>query len=140
MGEPDPTQFVKKLGLSLTADGRTVGLQFVRENGTVAHLQFKYEDLPNVALHIENAMGKAYDRQVANLKGVDPRRMYQVKPRKVREIQGGTATGGIPVITVVLDTGLRLDLALDQTSLSELIPWLKKLLENSREAAAPKPN
>ena len=140
MAEPDPTQFVRKLGLSLTEDGRAVGLEFVRENGTVAHLQFRYEDLPNLALHIEDAMGKAHYQQVASLKGADPRLIYQVRPRKVTSIQGGTATGGIPVVTVVLDTGLRLDLALDKTLLAELIPWLKRLLEDSRQAATPKRN
>jgi hypothetical protein len=72
----------------------------------------------------EQAAGQAWELQKQALGGSDPRLAYRVNARSVQRFQGAYSTDGKPLMTVVLTTGLRLDLAVPLDDIPQLIEWL----------------
>jgi len=123
----DPTQFVTAVGASLSPDGKTSVLQFKLANGKTAHVLFPTEGASSIMLNIERALGTLYEKQRKLLKGEDPRAFFAIGAKRVSKIQGAVATTGDPVVSFVLDSGVRLDFALGQAAIPELIAWLEEL-------------
>jgi hypothetical protein len=115
----DPNAFVEQVGYDFSEDGLTIDLRFRRANGAIARLKFKHEDLPEIILHMENAVGIANDRRTEVLRHSAP-----VKVRKVKGIQR-SMDYKTPVITLCFDTGLRVDAAFEDHQISEFIAWLQ---------------
>jgi len=131
------SQFLDKIGFAFAENGRLVELQFMRKNGNVVHLPCEFADLATLTLRIEQAAGQAWELQRHSLGGTDPRLMHPVTARKVARLQGAYSTDRKPLMTVVLTTGLRLDLFLPEDDIPELIAWLE---EFERSRSKPKPS
>lgn len=122
----DPKQFVQSIGAALSEDGRTAQLQVLRANGQTAYLDFPAEATASILLTIEQALAKVFELQRARLAGHDPRTFYALGAKRAKSFQGAVATDGTPVLSIVLDSGLRMDIALPETAIPELIKWLRE--------------
>jgi hypothetical protein len=137
----DPGQMVRGVQGGLGEDGKTGGLQFKRANGTTTNLQFPMEQAAGLLLGIEQQLGQMFERQRQMMpKGIDPRAWFPMSAKRVSNIQGAVGKDGTPVLSLVLSTGVRLDLALDQKSVRDLAAWLETLAEESQkvQSAAPR--
>jgi hypothetical protein len=129
----DPTQFVTAVAAKLSPDGKTSVLVFKLANGKENYVQFPTGESASLMLNLEQALGTLFEQQRKLLKGADPRELFAVGAKRVSKIQGAVSTTGDPVVSFVLDTGVRLDFALGQTALPELIAWLKELEAVAKE-------
>jgi hypothetical protein len=120
-------RFVKELTFGFADSGRTVELRFKRANGNVAYIPCAYENLAKIVFEIQEAAGQAWGHQRAALGGHDPRTAYPISAMLVDHFQGATATNGQFVISVVLKSGLRLELSADGDAIQDLIDWLEEL-------------
>jgi hypothetical protein len=130
-------QFLDKIGCAFTENGRVVELQFMRKNGSVVHLLCEFADLATLTLRIGQAAGQAWELQRQALGGTDPRLMHPVTTQRVASFQGAYSVDRKPLLTVVLTTGLRLNLSLPEDGIPELIAWLE---EFERSRTKPKPS
>src|SRR5215472_9963485 len=96
----DPSRLLQGLSFGFTEDGRLIDLRFQRADGTTAYVQCPFDQMANVVLSLERAVGNAHELQVASLKGTDPRAVYPIRPRKLINIQGGAAKGNLAVMTL----------------------------------------
>jgi len=128
----DQSQLLQSVKASLSEDGQTSELQFLRKNGKTAHVQFSTANAAGVMLNIEMALGSLLESQKQMLKGRDPRAFFAMAPKHVTKLQGGMAQG-LPVLSLVLETGLRLDFRLPAEQIRELIEWLETLEDQSRK-------
>jgi hypothetical protein len=135
----DRSQFLDQIGFGFAEDGQIIELRLMRKNGTVAHILCNYPDLANLALRIEQVAGQAWQLQSQALGGTDPRLAHPVTARKVVRLQGAYSIDRKPLLTVVLSTGLRLDLSLPEDGIPELIAWLEEF-EQSRSKPKPSRN
>lgn len=131
----DLSQFLETVGASLSQDGQIAELQFKRKNGQVAHIQFPAAAAASIVLNIEGALGTIFEKQRAMLKGEDPRTFFGLGAKQVASIQGAVAKG-VPVVSFVLKSNLRLDFALDRKLIRELIVWLQELETSLDKPAA----
>jgi hypothetical protein len=136
----DPNQYVRQMDYQITTDGRTVALNFRLANESKVDLQFAYESLSGVVRAIEEAMGRAFEQQREDMRGMDPRLMYPISARQVTKIEGGFAIDGRTIITFVFRTGSRMDIGLDEIALQQLTRWVNQLQENSIRGRTPKLN
>lgn len=134
MVEPpvDPPQFLKAFGAALSGDGRVAELQCARVDGRVVRLHFRPEEAGAMLLGIEGALAKVAAAHRKLLQGLDPRNVFPVTAKSVSRIQGGIASDGTPIVSLLLNDGLRLDFSLGRAPLSDLIAWLKSLETASR--------
>lgn len=134
MVEPpvDPSQFLNAFGAALSGDGRVAELQCARVDGCVIRLHFRPEEAGAVLLGIEAALAKVAAAQRMLLQGSDPRDAFPVTAKSVTRLQGGIASDGTPIVSLVLSDGLRLDFSLGRVPLSGMIAWLKTLETASR--------
>jgi hypothetical protein len=109
----------------VSEDGRIIALRFRRTDEAVTQLKFKSEDLPDIILHMENAVGIASDVQKNSLAND----LEQSKVRTVERIQRRMTDESVPVISLFFNTGLRVDAAFNQHQLSEFINWLQTFQE-----------
>jgi hypothetical protein len=126
-GPVDSNQFVMSVGATLSPDGQVAQINVARANGETVELPFPVAAAGSIVLTIEEALGTMFERQRSRLKGQDPQAVYPIGAKKIQKIQGSIAQGGIPVLSLALVTGLRLDFSLDQTAIPDLIGWLQGL-------------
>jgi hypothetical protein len=126
-------QFLDKIGFAFAENGRVIEIQFMRKNGSVVHLPCEFSTL---VLRIGQAAGQAWELQRQALGGTDPRLMHPVTTQRVASFQGASVDRK-PLLTVVLATGLRLNLSLPEDGIPELIAWLE---EFERSRTKPKPS
>jgi hypothetical protein len=131
------SQFLDQIGFAFAEDGRIIEIQLKRKNGSVVYLPCNFPDLATLVLRIEQAAGQAWELQRQALGGTDPRLMHPVTARKVARLQGAYSVDRKPLMTVVLTTGLRLELSLPENDIPELIAWLE---EFERSRSKPKPS
>jgi hypothetical protein len=124
---PESEPFVTRVVPRLTRDGKIGELAVHRKNGTTAYLHFPMEDAGAFALGVEHAVGALIGRQRKLIKGADPRLFFAMKPRRAR-LQGGRADGK-PVLSITLETGARLDVAVKESDIAALVAWLERLAE-----------
>lgn len=129
----DSHQFLKAFGAALSGDGRVAELQCVRVDDRIVRLHFPPEEAGAMLLGIEGALAKVAAAHRKLLQGLDPRNVFPVTAKSVSRIQGGIASNGTPIISLMLNDGLRLDFSLGQVPLSGLIAWLRTL-ETARRA------
>jgi hypothetical protein len=134
----DRSQFFDKIGFGFANDGRTVELRFVRKNGKTAYVPCEYGDLASLILKIGSAAGQAFELQTQAL-GADPRLINPIRTQAVDRLQGASSIDGKPLITAVLKSGLRLELAIPEDQIPELIEWLETL-ESSLSTPRPQRN
>jgi hypothetical protein len=128
------SQFVTNVAAGLSEDGHVAQLQFVRASGVSAYIQFPAAETASLLLSIEKALGEVFSLQRSLLKGQDPRTFFTIGAKRVSAIQGAVSTDGIPVLSIVLEQGVRLDLSLEGISIPELIEWLVGLNEASTQS------
>ena len=140
-----PDHFVTSVDADISEDGQVAELQFVRKNGKTTYIQFPTPVTTEIMINIEQALGALFEKQQAKLKGRDAKTSFANGPRHVVAIQGAVAQKA-PVLTFVLESGVRLDFRLEKEALSDLILWLRELAglmqkppERSHEPSQSKP-
>lgn len=126
----DQSEFVQAVRAALSLDGTVAQLEFIRANGTQAHVHFPMALTTEVVLNIEKALGILFEKQRERLQGSDPRGSYPFKPKRVTAFQGAVADG-VPILSFVLEGNLRLDIALDGVKIRKLVDWLEGIAEDS---------
>jgi hypothetical protein len=134
----DRSQFFDQIGFGFADDGRVVELRFKRKNGKVAYVPCNFSDLSALVLHIEKAAGQAWELQTQALGGTDPRLMQPIRVHAADRFQGARSTEGKPLISVVLKTGLRLELSIPEDDIPELILWLEELQASRSKPRRPR--
>lgn len=119
--------FLNQIGFGFADDGKIVEMRFLRRNGKTAYVPCEYADLSSLCLRIQQAAGQAWELQKQALGGVDPRLMNPIRAHGVERLQGAYSTDQKPLMTVVLKTGLRIELSIPEGDIPELIEWLKEL-------------
>jgi hypothetical protein len=71
--------------------------------------------------------------QRALLKGNDPRLFFQVGMKRVTKVQGAIGDDGTPLLSFVLQSGMRIDLGMPKDAIPNLISWLRELEALRRE-------
>jgi hypothetical protein len=122
-------EFVQTIAGALSVDGQIGVVRIVRANGQIVDLPFPMEEAAGILLNIERVLGVLFEQQRVLLKGEDPRKFFRVGSKQVTKFQGAADRDGNPVLSVVLDTGVRLDFSLKGMSIPDLIAWLKTLDE-----------
>jgi hypothetical protein len=120
----DSGMLVSAVGAALSEDGKIAQLQFQRENGKIAYIDFLAAGAGPMLLNIEEALAKVFEMQRARLKGQDPRTFFAVGSKRVKALKPAIAAGH-PILSLELESGMRLDFALPENSLPELIGWLQ---------------
>jgi hypothetical protein len=138
-GPVDSNQFIMSIGATLSTNGQIAQINVVRANGETVQLPFPVAAAGPIMLTIEKALGTLFEQQRSRLKGQDPRVIFPIASRQVQRIQGAFARDGRPVLSLVLTTGLRMDFALDQNTIPELITWLQALVAARQTPQRPLP-
>src|SRR5579863_5866119 len=110
----DPGQYVKEFGAAISQDGLVSELQIKRANGSVAHLQFPTENAGALMMSVEQSIATLFEAQRKILGGKDPRTSFPMAAKRIAKFQGAASTDGTPIMSLVLESGLRLDFALSQ--------------------------
>ncbi len=131
----DTGQYVNEFTAAISKDGNISELQVKRANGSVAHLQFPTEHAGAVMMGIEQAIATLFEAQRKMLGGNDPRTHFPMAAKRITKFQGAMATDGTPLMSLVLDTGFRLDFVLPPAVIHDLIDWLQRLEAASIGAA-----
>jgi hypothetical protein len=132
----DRSTFLDQIGFGFAEDGTFVELHLIRKNGKTAYVPIEFGDLANVVLRIEQAAGQAWELQKKAL-SVDPRLVHPITVSLVDSLQGAYSTSGEPIITVVLKTGLRIDLGMPWEDIPPLIEWLEELTASRLQGKQP---
>ena len=133
----DRSTFLDQIGFGFAEDGRIVELHLIRKNGKTAYVPVEFDDLSNVVLRIQQAVGQAWELQKQTLGGVDPRLVHPITVSLVDSLQGAYSTSGEPIMTVVLKTGLRIDLGVQLEDIPALIEWLEELTASHLKGEQP---
>jgi hypothetical protein len=133
----DRSTFLDQIGFGFAEDGRIVELHLIRKNGKTAYVPVEFGDLSNVVLRIQQAVGQAWELQKQALGGVDPRLVHPITVSLVDSLQGAYSTSGEPIMTVVLKTGLRIDLEVQLEDIPALIEWLEELTASHSKGEQP---
>jgi hypothetical protein len=123
----DRSKFLDQIGFGFPEDGKVVEVRLIRKNGKVALVPVEFGDLSNLVLRIQQAAGQAWDLQTQALGGVDPRLVHPITASVVDSLQGAHSTSGEPIMSVVLRTGLRIELKVPLDDIPALIEWLEEL-------------
>jgi hypothetical protein len=134
----DPSQFIDQVSAAISEDGRTAELQIIRANGQTTYLQFPSEGAASVLLAMEQQLAKVFEMQRARIAGQDPRSFFPIGAKRVKKVQGAIGMGNIPVLSFELESGLRLDLAIDHSQIHSLIEWLEGLESDSLTPSPPR--
>jgi hypothetical protein len=126
-------QLIHSVGASLSEDGQLAELQFVRANGQIAYIQFPAAMAGPMFVNIEEALAKVFEMQRALLKGNDPRLFFQVGMKRVTKVHGAIGDDGTPLLSFVLQSGMRIDLGMPKDAIPNLISWLRELEALRRE-------
>ena len=139
-----PGDYVKSFGAmfarvelyraSISNDGQIACLRVARANGEVTEFPFFAHKTVLILHAVERALGQIFERQREKIGGHDPRTFFQIGARRIPTVQGGVATDGTPLVSLVSDKGVRSDFALAASAISGLIDLLRNL-----EALAKKP-
>ena len=133
----DRSTFLDQIGYGFAEDGRVVELHLIRKNGKTAYVPVEFGDLSNVVLRIQQAAGQAWELQKQALGGVDPRLMHPITASVVDSLQGAYSTAGDPIITVVLKTGLRINLELPLEDIPAVVESLEELTASRLQGKQP---
>jgi hypothetical protein len=133
----DRSKFLDQIGFGFPEDGKVVELRLIRKNGKVALVPVEFGDLSNLVLRIQQAAGQAWDLQTQALGGVDPRLVHPITVSVVDSLQGAYSTTGEPMMTVVLKSGLRIDLGLPLEDIPALIESLEQLTASRLQGKQP---
>ncbi len=123
--------FLKAVAAGLSEDGRTAQLQFLLDDDSTVTVPFPSHHAATAMLEIQSALGTVFEQQRALIKGQDPRTIFAIQPMHPEAIQGG-AVQGLPVLSFVLSSKVRLDFALPQNKLRDLIVLLEGLEHDLR--------
>jgi hypothetical protein len=140
MSDPKPVDrstFLDQMGFGFAEEGKIVELHLIRKNGEIAYVPVEFDDLSNVVLRIQQAAGQAWELQKQALGGVDPRLVHPITVSMVDSLQGAYSTSGEPIMTVVLKTGLRIDLQVPLEDFPALVEWLEELTESRLKGEQP---
>jgi hypothetical protein len=133
----DRSTFLDQIGFGFAEDGRVVELHLIRKNGKTAYVPVEFGDLSNVVIRIQQAAGQAWELQKQALGGVDPRLMHPITVSVVDSLQGAYSTAGDPIITVVLKTGLRINLELPLEDIPAVVESLEELTASRLQGKQP---
>ena len=133
----DRSTFLDQIGYGFAEDGRVVELHLIRKNGKTAYVRVEFGDLSNVVIRIQQAAGQAWELQKQALGGVDPRLMHPITVSVVDSLQGAYSTAGDPIITVVLKTGLRINLELPLEDIPAVVESLEELTASRLQGKQP---
>ena len=122
----DHSQFLTEIDAALSDDGSVAELRMQRANGQTVSLQFPVEAAATILLGIELQLGKVFEKQRDRLGGRDPRTFFAMGAMRAKSIQGALATDGTPLLSFVLESGLRIDFALPKMTISDLLDWLQE--------------
>ena len=140
MNDPKPldrSTFLDQMGFGFAEEGKIVELHLIRKNGEIAYVPVEFDDLSNVVLRIQQAAGQAWELQKQALGGIDPRLVHPITVSMVDSLQGAYSTSGEPIMTVVLKTGLRIDLQVPLEDFPALVEWLEELTESRLKGEQP---
>lgn len=118
---------IKKIDYAISPDGQTTLLRFHLTDGTIATIPLTCDDLSDATLKIGQAHRSAWEQQQKRLGGADPRQFYAFKPMKVVNWETAVSNDGTPLVSLILASGARLDLGLDQNSTSEFLQWADRI-------------
>jgi DNA polymerase I-like protein with 3'-5' exonuclease and polymerase domains len=121
-----PNHFVTSVDADISEDGQVAELQFVRKNGKTAYVQFPTPQAAEIMLNIEQALAALFEKQQTMLNGHNSKMSFGAEPKHVVAIQGAVVQKA-PVLSFVLESGVRLDFRLEKEALSDLIAWLREL-------------
>lgn len=133
----DRSQFLQKIGLGFAEDGNVVELRLMRRNGQIAYVPCEYDDLSRLCLQIQYAAQQSWELQKQALGGTDPRTMRPTRAHGVERVQGAISHDQKPLMTVALKTGLRIELAIPEDDIPELIEWLEELQSSLQRRKRP---
>jgi hypothetical protein len=119
-------------------DGSIVEFQFHRQDGSIAYVQLPTIRLATVFEKIQETAAMAYAQQRKVAGGADPRSMTPIHPMKVTRVQGAAAEGK-PILSLEINGSIRMDLALEDTQVAEMIEWLGQLRQIAR-VHSPRPH
>ena len=128
----EPKLFVKAVGGGISDDGNALALTFTLANGTKVPISFPAVSASSLMLDMEKVLGLLFEQQRKILKGGDPRTFFPMGAKRAKTIQGAIGHNGQPVLSLVLETGLRLDIGLPQGAIPDLIRFLQDL-ETARQ-------
>jgi hypothetical protein len=128
----DTGQYVNEFTAAISKDGLVSELQVKRANGSVAHLQFPTETAGAVMMGMEQAIATLFEAQRKMIGGKDPRTYFPMAAKRIAKFQAAAATDGTPIMSLILDSGLRLDFVVPQAVIHDLIEWLQRLEVASR--------
>lgn len=120
----DPGRFATGAHAIISADGSVAELRIERANGSISLVQLPAEKAGAFLPCIEQSVGTVIEKQRQILGGNDPRTFFPVSAKRVSKFQAGTALEGTPIVSIELESGARLDLALHETQLHE---WIGRL-------------
>ena len=103
----DRSTLLDQIGFGFAEDGRVVELRLIRKNGKIDYVPVEFSDLSNLVLRLQQAAGQAWELQRQVLGSVDPRLVHPITVSVVDSLQGAYSKSGDPIMTVVLQTGLR---------------------------------
>jgi hypothetical protein len=133
----DRNTFLDQIGFCFAEDGRIVELRLIRKNGQPAYVPVEFGDLSNLVLRIQQAAGQAWELQKQALGGVDPHVVHPITVSVVDSLQGAYSTAGDAILTVVLKTGLRINLGLPLEDIPALVESLEELTASHLQKKQP---
>jgi hypothetical protein len=123
----DPKSFVEDIAGGMSADGRLFRLRFILADGQQIPVIFPSERAAAIVTTIAQVVGEQFNRQRDLLKGHDPRAFFPVGAFRTSKIEGGITQEGRPVLSVSLESGLRLDIQIERSTIPELIAILQDI-------------
>ena len=133
----DRSTLLDQIGFGFSEDGKVVELRLIRKNGKTAYVPVEFSDLSNLVLRLQQAAGQAWELQRQVLGSVDPRLVHPITVSVVDSLQGAYSKSGDPIMTVVLQTGLRIDLGVPLDDIPALIEWLEELQASPSKGEQP---
>ena len=127
-------EFVKQFEAAISKNGLVSELRIKRGDGSLARLKFPTEQAGAFLIGIEQAVATLFEAQRKMAGGQDPRNVFPMAAKRIARIQGAAASDGTPMLSIVLDSGARLDFAIPREIIRELIQYLQDIDAAARQA------
>lgn len=124
-------KFLKRLGGGVAENGTYAVVTLERNDGEKFEFDLEPGYTLDLATKIETLGAKCIEEQRASLKGFDPRVFYPFPVRRIAKLGPGMDEQGRPLLSVTLDTGSRIDLALDPEQSRALFEWLGRFQDGN---------
>lgn len=124
------------VGAVLSEDGKVTQLQFVRASGPTTYINVAAGQEASLVLKVEQALGSISSGHKSATGAPGTSTSF----RNARHVSGVEVKSalGVPVLSLILSTGLRMDFALNRNALRDVIACLQQLEGGaSRSGAAP---